>query len=217
MQELAVEHAWTKEHQQQLASGLRSTLQALTNQAVSAEQRLMSYTPDGHQQPAVSMLLKAAIGLAQKVRIGKGMLDVLACILLDLLSCLGYINQVHQQMCVPSDHAFQLFEDIVETGDIEEVKTAFKLVYKHWDVSEHWENPLAMQRACNMFVKRLSNDQDAEFLGTVLTLVAKILPFNAKAGLNLVWLVNQHPIHIDEHVQVRHLKHALTWSCLANS
>lgn len=107
------------------------------------------------------------------------------------------------QFCVVADHAFNLFEDIVETGDIEDVKTAFKLVYKHWDVSEPWDNPLAMQRACNFFVKRLSNDQDAEFLGTVLTLVAKILPFNHKAGLNLVWLVNQHPIHIDQDVQVK--------------
>ena len=106
------------------------------------------------------------------------------------------------QACVLSDHAFQLFEDIVETGNIEEVKTAFKLVNQYWDVNDYWANPLPMQKACNQFTKRLSNDQDAEFLGTVLTLVAKILPFNSKAGINLMWNVNQHPVHMDDTVEV---------------
>ena len=90
----------------------------------------------------------------------------------------------------------------METGDIEEVKSAFKLVYKHWDVMDYWDNPLVMQKACNQFTKRLSNEQDAEFLGTVLTLVAKILPFNHQAGINKMWTVNQHPIHMDDTVEV---------------
>lgn len=72
-QELALEHAWTKDHQLQLAVGLRSTLQMLTKQASAVQQPMMMYKPNGHQQPAVPTLLKAAIGLAQKVRIGKGM------------------------------------------------------------------------------------------------------------------------------------------------
>ena len=72
---------------------------------------------------------------------------------------------------------------------------------------------LAFQKVYNMFCQRISNNQDAEVLGAVATVVAKLMPFNAPAGLNIAWNCNQHDIPVDENIGVSFTQ---VWCIYAN-
>ena len=103
---------------------------------------------------------------------------------------------------------FQLVEDVVETNTTENIKTCFSFMEQFW--GELRTNTakltqfvrLRFQKACNMFTKRVSNNQDAEVLGAVALQVAKMLPFNDRAGINATFLVNQHETPMDEEAGV---------------
>ena len=103
---------------------------------------------------------------------------------------------------------FQLVEDIVETSKTEDVKACFSFMRKYWEDlrKSRAKLPQAVllrfQRACNMFVRRISNNQDAEALGDVAIEVAKMLPFNDKAGINATFVVNQHETPVDKEAGV---------------
>ena len=100
---------------------------------------------------------------------------------------------------------FQLIEDIVETNNTEDVKACFTFMASYW-AELHDTHAMAVllrfQRACNMFTRKVSNDQDAEILGAVSTEVAKMLPFNSKAGLNMLFMVNKHATPMDKDIGV---------------
>ena len=104
---------------------------------------------------------------------------------------------------------FQLAEDVVETNATEDVKACFSFMEQFWEelrISRAKLTQIVLlrfQKACNMFTRRVSNNQDAEVLGAVALEVAKMLPFNDKAGLNAPFHVNQHATPMDKEAGVR--------------
>ncbi|DBA90252.1 hypothetical protein WJX77_005954 [Trebouxia sp. C0004] len=154
---------------------LRVTLQHLISEAGKAQEPLLTYRLSSSSQPAVQTLLKVVIRLADKaILIG----DV-----------------------------FQLVEDIVDTNKIEDVKACFSFMDGYW--AQLREKPLKLssatllrfQKACNMFTRRVSNNQDAEILGAVSFQVAKMLPYNDTAGLNKPFNANDsHKTPMDKEI-----------------
>lgn len=109
---------------------------------------------------------------------------------------------------------FGLILDVVETNRAEDVKACLNYMDTLWD---SWstlpanfaispKTRLAFQKVYNMFCQRISNNQDAEVLGAVATVVAKLMPFNDPAGLNTPFNCNQHHIPMDESIGV-----SFTW------
>lgn len=105
---------------------------------------------------------------------------------------------------------FSLILDVVETNRAEDVKACLMFMDTLWD---SWstlqanfgvspKTRLAFQKVYNMFCQRISNNQDAEVLGAVATVVAKLMPFNDPAGLNTPFHCNQHHIPMDESIGV---------------
>ena len=96
----------------------------------------------------------------------------------------------------------------METSKTEDVKACFSYMKMYWEElrKSRAKLPQAVllrfQRACNMFVRRISNNQDAEALGDVTIEVAKMLPFNDKAGINATFVVNQHETPMDKEAGV---------------
>ncbi len=109
---------------------------------------------------------------------------------------------------------FQFVEDIVETNKMEDVKACFSFMGGYWaelrgsQAKLSHANSLRFQRACNMFTKRVSNNQDAEILGAVSTEVAKMMSFNDRAGLNMLFGVNKHGTPMDTEVGVSYSANA---------
>ena len=105
---------------------------------------------------------------------------------------------------------FQLVEDIVDTNRIEDVKACFNFMDGYWaqlrekSLKLSSATLLRFQKACNMFTRRVSNNQDAEILGAVSFQVAKMLPYNDTAGLNKPFNANDsHKTPTDEEIGVR--------------
>lgn len=105
---------------------------------------------------------------------------------------------------------FQLVEDIVDTNRIEDVKACFGFMDGYWaqlrekSLKLSSATLLRFQKACNMFTRRVSNNQDAEILGAVSFQVAKMLPYNDTAGLNKPFNPNDsHKTPMDEEIGVR--------------
>ena len=105
---------------------------------------------------------------------------------------------------------FQLVEDIVDTNRIEDVKACFSFMDGYWaqlrekSLKLSSATLLRFQKACNMFTRRVSNNQDAEILGAVSFQVAKMLPYNDTAGLNKPFNANDsHKTPMDEEIGVR--------------
>ena len=105
---------------------------------------------------------------------------------------------------------FGLILDVVETNRAEDVKACLIFMDTLWDswntlpasFATSPKTQLAFQKVYNMFCQRISKNQDAEVLGAVATVVAKLMPFNALAGLNTAWNCNQHVIPMDESIGV---------------
>ena len=109
---------------------------------------------------------------------------------------------------------FSLILDIVETNRAEDVKACLTFMDTLWDswntlpasFATSSKTQLAFQKVYNMFCQRISKNQDAEVLGAVATVVAKLMPFNAPAGLNSAWNCNQHIVPMDASIGV-----SFTW------
>lgn len=99
----------------------------------------------------------------------------------------------------------------METSKTEDVKACFRFIARYWEELRKSRAKLPQsvllrfQRACNMFTRRISNNQDAEDLGDVLIEVAKMLPFNDKAGINALFVVNQHETPMDTEAGVSNM------------
>lgn len=109
---------------------------------------------------------------------------------------------------------FGLILDVVETNRAEDVKACLNYMDTLWDSwntlpASFARSPtrLAFQKVYNMFCQRISNNQDAEVLGAVATVVAKLMPFNDPAGLNTPFNCNQHHIPMDESIGVSFTRH----------
>ncbi|KAL0042710.1 hypothetical protein WJX79_008364 [Trebouxia sp. C0005] len=161
--------------EQNMPFALRVTLQHLISEAGKAQEPLLTYRLSSSSEPAVQTLLKVVIRLADKANL---------------------IGDV-----------FQLVEDIVDTNRIEDVKACFGFMDGYWaqlrekSLKLSSATLLRFQKACNMFTRRVSNNQDAEILGAVSFQVAKMLPYNDTAGLNKPFNPNDsHKTPMDEEI-----------------
>lgn len=161
--------------EQNMPFAFRVTLQHLIREASKAQEPLLTYRLSSSSQPAVQTLLKVVIRLADKANL---------------------IGDV-----------FQLVEDIVDTNRIEDVKACFSFMDSYWaqlrekSLKLSSATLLRFQKACNMFTRRVSNNQDAEILGAVSFQVAKMLPYNDTAGLNKPFNPNDsHKTPMDEEI-----------------
>ena len=116
--------------------------------------------------------------------------------------CCQYVGEV-----------FGLILDVVETTRVEDVKACFNFMdslWGTWSTLQAVAHRLAFQKVYNMFCRRISNNQDAEVLGAVASVVAKMMPFNDPAGLNTAFQCNQHQTPMDESIGVSTLLCPLT-------
>lgn len=185
---------------------LRVALQHLIMAASTTQEPIMTYKLSSNSQPAVQTLLKVAISLADKAAL-VGMRQPVAVPGLAGTSFVASAQSM-RYYCNVGD-VFQLLEDIVDTNRIKDVKACFSFMDSNWvqlrNKSEMLTTSvlLRFQKACNMFTRRVSNDQDAEILGAVSFQVAKMLPYNDKAGLNANFTVNNsHAINLDTDIGV---------------
>ena len=107
---------------------------------------------------------------------------------------------------------FGLLLDIVETARADDVKACLTFMDTIWDkwstlqaslATDRATNRLAFQKVYNVFCQRISNNQDAEILGAVANVVAKMMPYNDPAGLNTAFHCNQRHTPMDDSIGVR--------------